>query len=538
MIDSVNSHADFRILKGASVAGTKTDIQAGNYLYIRLRSRGLVVFDGTNLNFYTTKNGLPSANLSNPVVNSGTENVFFVNPTGVMQANGNDFQIFSNEASVVNGAPYSAIKDGYGNLLEYYQGTGLYIKKIDNYKHPIKISSVWINDSASYYHYPKKLSYSQNSLSFNYSVIDYKDPLQTTYEHFLKGYDKDWSRPSNLSFAEYQNIPPGKYTFEVRGTTSNGNKTDIASYSFIIKPPFWKTWWAYTLYIIMIGFSLVGIRKYEKNRILKKDEEKLKEERAAAALKEAKLRAKIAEAESARKSKELEEARNLQLSMLPKDIPQLPHLDIAVYMKTATEVGGDYYDFHLHPDGTLTVILGDATGHGMKSGMMVSIMKSLFMSDRTNKQFKPFFENASSAIKDMNLGRLMMALNCVQINKNHVVTVNAGMPPLMIYRKQKKTIEEINLNNMPLGAMEKLTYNTAELKLEKGDILLMMSDGLPELRNLNEELFGYKRAQDCFINSAEKEPEEIVRNLNESGMKWTNNKELEDDVTFVVIKVK
>ena len=48
--------------------------------------------------------------------------------------------------------------------------------------------------------------------------------------------------------------------------------------------------------------------------------------------------------------------------MLPKELPKLPHIDIAVYMQTATEVGGDYYDFHVHPDGTLTVILGDATG--------------------------------------------------------------------------------------------------------------------------------------------------------------------------------
>ena len=60
--------ADFRILKGASVAGTKTDIQAGDNLYIRLRGRGLVIFDGTNLNFYTKKNGLLSTNLSNPVI--------------------------------------------------------------------------------------------------------------------------------------------------------------------------------------------------------------------------------------------------------------------------------------------------------------------------------------------------------------------------------------------------------------------------------------------------------------------------------------
>ena len=71
--DSVNSNADFRILKGASVAGTHTNIQVGDNLYIRLRNRGLVIFDGTNLNFYTKKEGLPSTNLSNPITDEFRE---------------------------------------------------------------------------------------------------------------------------------------------------------------------------------------------------------------------------------------------------------------------------------------------------------------------------------------------------------------------------------------------------------------------------------------------------------------------------------
>ena len=61
----------------------------------------------------------------------------------------------------------------------------------------------------------------------------------------------------------------------------------------------------------------------------------------------AEAQAKVIQAENDRKTKELEEARQLQLSMLPKELPYLPHLDIAVYMKTATEVGGDYYDFNV-----------------------------------------------------------------------------------------------------------------------------------------------------------------------------------------------
>lgn len=536
--DSVNANADFRILRGASVAGTKTDIQAGGNLYIRLRNRGLVIFDGTNLKFYTKKDGLPSTNISNPISDDFRGVVYFASPAGALMIKGDKFQTYYDDESIVTGGPYICSMDGSGNMVEYYNSVGLYINKTETRSYPMKISSVIVAGNPNYYSFPGKLSYSQNSFIFNYAAFNYKSPDQTTYEHFLEGYDKGWSRPSDLAFAEYQNIPAGEYTFRVQGVTANGVKTNEASYSFIVSPPFWRTWWAYTFYVLAIGFGLVGIRKYEKNKIVLQEQEKLKEERAAAALKEANLRAQMAEAENQRKTLELEEARNLQLSMLPKELPQLPHVDIAVYMQTATEVGGDYYDFHVHPDGTLTVILGDATGHGMMSGMMVSIMKSLFMSDRTHKEIKPFFENASTSIKDMQLGRLMMALTCVQINMDRIITANAGMPPLFIYRKNLQKIEEVSINNMPLGAIKTISYDVAEIPVEPGDTLLMMSDGFAELRNREMEIYGYRRARNNFEEVANREPAEIISYLRDKANKWTDNSDPDDDVTFVVVKMK
>ena len=518
--DSVNATADFRILKGASVAGTKTELQAGENLYIRLRGRGLVIFDGTNLNFYTKKNGLPSSNLSNPFTDQIRDAIYFSSPSGAIKIDGNKFQTFYHDESVASGGPYVSAMDGFGNMVEFYNGVGLYINKSEEKSYPLLISSVSISGQSNHYNFPKELPYSQNSFIFNYAALNFKDPKQTTYEHFLEGFDKGWSKASNLPFAEYQNLPFGKYTFKVRGVTSNGVKTNEVSYSFKINPPIWRTWWAYMLYIIAFGLALVGIRKFELER-RKENENK-----------------KFLQIENDRKTKELDEARQLQLSMLPKSLPSIPHLDIAVFMKTATEVGGDYYDFHVHMDGTLTVILGDATGHGMMSGMMVSIMKSLFMSDRTNKELKPFFENANEAIKDMQLGRLMMALTCVQISSNKIITTNAGMPPLFIYRKNSQTIEEVVINNMPLGSMKGIVYDIKEIKIERGDTLLLMSDGFAELRNENHEVFGYKRARNSFEESATKDPEEIITHLRAESRSWTNDKEPDDDVTFVVIKVK
>ncbi len=377
-----------------------------------------------------------------------------------------------------------------------------------------------------------ELSYGQNSVSFEFSAIHFSRPEKNQYAYMLEGFDKNGWIYDNRKFATYTNLPPGEYVFKVKGSNGDGIWNEAgASINIKVLAPWWRTFWAYIGYAFVLGMIVFGIDRFQRRRLLAK-------EKIAAQIREAELRAQIAEKESERKSYELEEARKLQLSMLPKEIPQLPHLDIAVYMKTATEVGGDYYDFHLHLDGTLTVILGDATGHGMMSGMMVSIMKSLFMSDRTNKALKPFFENASAAIKDMQLGRLMMALTCVQISNNKIVTTNAGMPPLIIYRKNSQTIEEVAISNMPLGALKEVVYDVRELKIERGDTLLMMSDGFAELKNDKKEIYGYKRARNSFEESAMREPEEIVTYLSEEGKRWTNDKELEDDVTFVVIKVK
>ncbi len=390
--DSVNTNADFTILKGASVVGTKTDIQIGNRLYIRLRNRGLVIFDGTHLDFYTPRDGLISTDIHDPVIDQ-KGNLYFSSRAGTQMITGNKFTSYYDDISIASGGPNSVIKDGFGNFIKFYNGIGLYVQKGTEVNYPLRISSVFVNSSPYYYRFPAEFSYDENSFLFNYSAFNFQNSDQTTYEHILEGYDKEWSRSSNLSFTEYQNLPTGNFSFRVRGTTGDGIGIGEVYHSFSINPPFWRTWWAYTSYILLL-ISLFGfIRRFELNRRNEKDKQRL------------------LEAENYRKSEELEKARQLQLSMLPKEIPQLENFDIGVFMKTATEVGGDYYDFHLHENNMLTIILGDATGHGMESGMMVSIIKSLFMSDRSNNNLLSFFTNCNNAIKDMNLGKIINGLN-------------------------------------------------------------------------------------------------------------------------------
>ncbi len=102
---------------------------------------------------------------------------------------------------------------------------------------------------------------------------------------------------------------------------------------------------------------------------------------------------------------------------LPKSFPPVPHLEISAKMKTAAEVGGDYYDYHLSGDGTITLAIGDATGHGMKAGIMTALIKSLFDAMAHTFFIPDFFNHCTRTIKKMNLGNLYMGMTILKIQK-------------------------------------------------------------------------------------------------------------------------
>jgi len=253
---------------------------------------------------------------------------------------------------------------------------------------------------------------------------------------------------------------------------------------------------------------------------------------------EQEIEQKLLEAENARQSKELEEARQLQLSMLPKELPQLPHLEIGVFMKTATEVGGDYYDFHLADNGTLTVAIGDATGHGMKAGTMVAATKSLFNTHAHEGDPLDILQKATKALKEMGFSRMYMALTVAKFQDHHMQVAAAGMPFTLVYRSSTGRVEEVALKGMPLGGVGNFPYKDKKLHLSAGDTVLFMSDGLEEMFNPQDEMLGEEQVKMLFEEAAADSPEEIIEHLKKAGEAWANGRAQQDDVTFVVVKIK
>lgn len=244
------------------------------------------------------------------------------------------------------------------------------------------------------------------------------------------------------------------------------------------------------------------------------------------------------QAENERRARELEEARALQLSMLPSRVPQLTNLEIAAYMKPATEVGGDYYDFHVDEDGTLTVAVGDAAGHGLKAGTMVTATKSLFNNLASQKEITEIFKETSTALKRMNLRGLFMAMTMLKIKDDTLRIGSAGMPSALIYRAATRRVEEIAIKAMPLGSVSNFSYKQQELSLSEGDAVVLLSDGFPEMFNKAGEMLGFDKAGEVLSEVAEAPPHEIIERFIKVGEAWAEGRAPNDDITFVVLKVK
>jgi serine phosphatase RsbU (regulator of sigma subunit) len=244
------------------------------------------------------------------------------------------------------------------------------------------------------------------------------------------------------------------------------------------------------------------------------------------------------EIENERKTKELEEARELQLSMLPKELPELPNLEIAAFMRTATEVGGDYYDVLVEENGTLNIAFGDATGHGLQAGTMVTLMKGFFTSDSSKLGIKEFMNHCSKMIKEIKLGRILMSFSYLKIEDNNLYVSSAGMPPIYYYNKSSEVMEEIVMKGMPLGAMLGFPYNVHEKEVNSGDIIMLITDGIPEQMNTDEEMYDYPRVKDQFVKVAEKAPSEIIDHFIKSCDSWMGEAIQADDITIMVIRIK
>jgi ligand-binding sensor domain-containing protein/serine phosphatase RsbU (regulator of sigma subunit) len=378
-----------------------------------------------------------------------------------------------------------------------------------------------------------RISYKDNVAIIEFAALNFLNPAKNQYAYKLEGYSDNWIQLGGERHATFTNLDGGRYMLRVRGSNNAGVwNDDGASLRIVVTPPWWKSYWAYAGYVVVAFVFFYFLRRFELNR----REQKARMREASLHAKAVEAENRALDAENKRKSKELEDARQLQFSMLPRSVPQPDDYRIAVSMRTATEVGGDYYDFSVGPDGSLHVAIGDATGHGMQAGTMVTLMKGLFVSDVHRFGILPFLKHCTRTIKELKLGRTYMAFTLGRLQGKTFAASNAGMPPFFHFKRCDGSVTEVLLEGMPLGAMRNYQYALHEAILEEGDAILMLSDGLPEQKNASGEMFDYSRVKKTLADVGTQTADAIVEHLSRSAEAWRGDIPQEDDITFLVIQ--
>ncbi len=265
--------------------------------------------------------------------------------------------------------------------------------------------------------------------------------------------------------------------------------------------------------------------------------------------------------EKARIEQELEAARDIQLSLLPT-IEENDAYEIGAFMKTATEVGGDYYDFYLE-DEPYFGVFGDVAGHGLKSGlimMMAEVAFNMIMRNNMlrNSELRDLYQQINSTLYEniqnrlavkskigMEYETMYMTFKLFRFNKKgefEIFGVDHVEP--IIYRMKSNKIESIESQGRLLGVFKEaiLDDKSFKFKLDSEDLLILYSDGIIEAKKFHEEkmkskyLFGKERLEKIIKINSNKDVNTLIEIIINEVEKWSYRQD--DDITICIIKKK
>jgi len=350
------------------------------------------------------------------------------------------------------------------------------------------------------------------SFTIDFVALNYHKTEKNQYRYKLENLDKDWVETDGLRFASYNNLGRGSYQFKVQGSNDDGvwSESEILAVHFIPHPLL--SYWAFGIYFVLASIGIYVFIQYR----MEKHKGEMEEER---------------------RIQEMDQAREFQESLIPQTPPEHPDYEFAFHMKTSTEVGGDYYDFFPQDDGSIYIVVGDATGHGMTAGMMVSITKAGLVSTNIDTPVR-ITEKLNKTIKSIDLGTTRMSLNMTKIENGTFEFTSAGMPPGYIYRDEDKSVEEILVPGLPLGSMKEAKFDKQKFNMKSGDAFVLISDGLPECANPNGDMLDYEAVKNCVHEKGNGSAQDIIDSLMDLGESWMSGRMNDDDITLVVIKKK
>lgn len=250
--------------------------------------------------------------------------------------------------------------------------------------------------------------------------------------------------------------------------------------------------------------------------------------------------------EGERLRRELELARKVQIAMLPKQLPNVPQLEIAAYSKPSQEASGDFYDVFLlqHERGShakLGVVVCDVAGKGMSSALVMSATRAAIRAE-AERSLSP-----ASVLAKVNVilaesipSGLFVTLfyGIYDPLERRLCYASAGHPHPLWWHEA--TVSEMENYGMPLGLVAECEYQDVSVTLAEGDSVFIYTDGLVEAMNPAREMFGFERAQRVVKQYASRhlKPNDLVGATIRDMENFVQGEHQQDDVTIVVLQVK
>ena len=244
--------------------------------------------------------------------------------------------------------------------------------------------------------------------------------------------------------------------------------------------------------------------------------------------------------------KEMEIARNIQTTLLPEE-KEFHHdqFDISAYMITAERVSGDYYDVLKNSDGKIMISIGDVSGHGLKSGMIMMMAQNIVQTLTScfpNLSLTRIMEYTNHMLylnlkERLKTGHYMTMCLLSQVTEGKFTFVGAH-EDILIYRSKDHSVEKINTSGMWLGIIpnikKQIEQGQGEFNLEVNDICFLYTDGVTELIDKNRKVYGIERLIEFLKNNGSKNVKDIAKKLIVELNQFMN--EQIDDISFLLLK--
>ncbi|MDD5066739.1 MAG: SpoIIE family protein phosphatase [bacterium] len=239
--------------------------------------------------------------------------------------------------------------------------------------------------------------------------------------------------------------------------------------------------------------------------------------------------------------RDLKIASEIQKFLIPEKIPQIKNILLNAIYKPARFVGGDYYDVVEIGPNKYGVIIVDVSGKGSGAAIIMAVITFIFHSEapRTFDTSKLMFELNNKLFERIPLGNFATGLYMIYDAEKEIMQyTNAGHSNLILFNKASGKIFELSkASSFPLGISKDTDYTRAAFKFEKGDVILLQTDGIYEAKNVNQQEFSNERVKSTLMkhssaNNPDKLNELIMNEINQ----FVGAAHQHDDMTLITIK--